>query len=416
MEDAPEPLVAAMEFASAPNRRGIKYIHPRPAGIISMSSLPENQDLPDQDREFLARIAPRLEEARSARDRCNRLLTDPATASDSRRYGRIARDFGRLDELVGTYCAFQKIISQIEENRELLEGDEQDPEFLQLVESDISSLREEKTALKERLETLLIPPDENDARNIIVEIRAGTGGEEAALFAADLFRMYSKYAERHGLQIASLDTTPAAQGGLKEMVFSVEGAGAYQMFKFESGVHRVQRVPETESQGRIHTSAATVAVLPEAEEVEVSIDPSELRIDRFCSSGPGGQSVNTTYSAIRITHIPTGLVVSCQDEKSQHKNKSSAMKVLRARLLEKKQAEQAAELSEQRKKQVKTGDRSDKIRTYNYPQNRVTDHRINFSLHRLESVIDGDIDELVDKLHTWDRDLKLEQLAGGDEE
>ncbi len=361
---------------------------------------PEARKLPDK---FSARLGPAREEMK----RIQELLADPDTAKNHRRYSQLGRDYSRLDKLVTIYDRYLALISELEDNREMLEGGEEDHEFQELIRSEIKQLEEDLIEIQSRLEEALIPPDERDDRDIIIEIRAGTGGEEAALFALDLFRMYSKYAENKGLKIESLNTNPAAHGGLKEVVFGVVGEGAFRAFKYESGVHRVQRVPETESQGRIHTSAATVAVLPEVEEVEVKIDTNDLRIDRFCSSGPGGQSVNTTYSAIRITHIPSGIVVSCQDEKSQHKNKASALKVLRARLYQMMQAEQDAELSRQRKEQIKSGDRSDKIRTYNFPQNRVTDHRIGLSLHRLESVMDGDLDELVDKLHEWDREQRL---------
>jgi peptide chain release factor 1 len=284
-------------------------------------------------------------------------------------------------------------------------------ELRELARAEIENLESERDRLGRECEALLLPPDERDDRNIIVEIRSGTGGEEAALFALDLFKMYTRYAEAKGLNVESLDTHPAAQGGLKEVVFTVSGEEAYRHFKHESGVHRVQRVPQTEAQGRIHTSAATVAVFPEAEEVEVEINPEDLRIDRFCSSGPGGQSVNTTYSAVRITHLPTGLVVSCQDEKSQHKNKAAALKVLRARLYRKMEEEREAQQARQRKAQVKSGDRSDKIRTYNFPQNRVTDHRIAFTLHRLEAILAGDLDELVEKLHQWERERRREKSS-----
>jgi peptide chain release factor 1 len=347
---------------------------------------------------------------RQDRDKLENLkarLASPAAGENKGHFRELAKEYARLEKLVSLHDEYLKISREIAENRALLEKEGEDEEFLELVRNELAQLAGKQAAVKDRLEDLLSPSDERDERDIIVEIRAGTGGEEAALFAADLFRMYGKYAEREGLKIKSMDTHPAALGGLKEVVFAAAGKGAYRAFKYESGVHRVQRVPETESGGRIHTSAATVAVLPEAEEVEVKVDPQDLRIDTFCSSGPGGQSVNTTYSAIRITHLPTGLVVSCQDEKSQHKNKASAMKVLRARLLERMRAEREAELSQQRKSQIKSGDRSDKIRTYNYPQNRVTDHRINYSLHQLDQVMDGALDKIVDRLRQVEREERL---------
>jgi len=367
----------------------------------------QSSDIPPEIKESPDKFFARLEAAREELKNLESLLADPETARNPRRFGQLGRDYSRLDKVVSLYDRYLVIQSELGDNQRMLDSGEEDPEFQELIHAEIEKLSGELEDVQHNLEEALIPPDERDESDIIIEIRAGTGGEEAALFALDLFRMYSKYAENKGLKIESLNTNPAAHGGLKEIVFGIVGDGAYRAFKHESGVHRVQRVPETESQGRIHTSAATVAVLPEVEEVDVKIDPNDLRIDRFCSSGPGGQSVNTTYSAIRITHIPSGIVVSCQDEKSQHKNKASALKVLRARLYQMMQAEQDAELSRQRKEQIKSGDRSDKIRTYNFPQNRVTDHRIGLSLHRLESVMDGDLDELVDKLHEWDREQRL---------
>lgn len=368
----------------------------------SFDSFHERQELTDQ-------FASRLQTAREEMEKIQNLLATPETVKNPRRFSQLGRDYARLDKLVSLYDSYIKLQSELDDNQQLLECNDNEPEFRELILGEIDKLQEEIKDVQRSLEEALVPPDERDEKNNIIEIRAGTGGEEAALFVLDLFRMYSKYAENKGLKIESLNTNPAAQGGLKEIVFSVIGEGAFRAFKYESGVHRVQRVPETESQGRIHTSAATVAVLPEVEEVDIKIDPNDLRIDRFCSSGPGGQSVNTTYSAIRITHIPSGIVVSCQDEKSQHKNKASAMKVLRARLFQMMQAEQDAELSRQRKEQIKSGDRSDKIRTYNFPQNRVTDHRIGLSLHCLESVMDGDLDEIVDRLREWDRQQRLQQ-------
>jgi len=358
----------------------------------------EPSSSPFDDRSFRERFGEPLEAAARELKEIESLLADPGTAKNPRRFSRLGREYSRLDKLVSLYRRYQSLGEQIRENREIAGSGNEDPEIRDLARSEIDSLEEEQARLGRECEDLLLPPDERDDRDIIVEIRSGTGGEEAALFALDLFRMYTRYAENKSLAVESLDTHPSAQGGLKEVVFTVSGEDAFRLFKHESGVHRVQRVPETEAQGRVHTSAATVAVFPEAEEVEVEINPEDLRIDRFCSSGPGGQSVNTTKSAIRITHIPTGLVVSCQDEKSQHKNKAAALKVLRARLYRKMEEEREAEQARQRKAQVKSGDRSDKIRTYNFPQNRVTDHRIGFTLHRLEAVLNGDLDELVEKL------------------
>jgi len=363
----------------------------------SENSLPPDNE-PDLDRQDPGRF----EKERSRLEELRRELSDPETGKKPARLRELSREYSRLEKLVSIHDSLLKVRRELDENKILAE-EEGEEEFLELVRAEIDKLEKKRLSLQKDLEGLMLPPDPGEGRNIIVEIRAGTGGEEAALFAADLFRMYSKFAEKEDLKLASLDTHPAAQGGIKEVVFSVTGEGAYRNFKYESGVHRVQRVPKTESQGRIHTSAATVAVLPEAEEVEVEIDPRDLRIDTFCSSGPGGQSVNTTYSAVRITHLPSGLVVSCQDEKSQHKNKASALKVLRARLFEKMRSEREEELSRQRKSQIKSGDRSDKIRTYNFPQNRVTDHRVNFTLHRLADVIDGDLEELVKKLRREER-------------
>jgi peptide chain release factor 1 len=282
--------------------------------------------------------------------------------------------------------------------------------MLARAEREEEELREKKAALEQQLKVLLLPRDPNDDKNVIMEIRAGTGGEEAALFAADLFRMYTRFAELKGWRTEIMDSHYTDLGGIKEIIFLIEGRGAYSQLKFESGVHRVQRVPTTESGGRIHTSAATVAVLPEAEEVDVDINPNDLRIDVFCSTGPGGQSVNTTQSAVRITHIPTGIVVSCQDEKSQHKNKEKAMRVLRARLLDQAQQEQQQKMASARKSQVGTGDRSERIRTYNFPQNRVTDHRIGLTLHRLQEVLMGNLQEIIDSLITTDQAERLQQV------
>jgi peptide chain release factor 1 len=329
--------------------------------------------------------------------------------NDQSEWQKHAKAHAALTEVVSTFREYKDVVKNIAGNKELLE-DKLEPDFRELVEAELEELKEKKEDLEKRLKILLLPKDPNDEKNVIMEIRGGTGGEEAALFAGDLLKMYSRYAEKQGWKTEMLSANLTDIGGIKEAIIMIEGRGAYSRLKFESGVHRVQRVPETESGGRIHTSAATVAVLPEAEEVDVQINPNDIRIDIFCSSGPGGQSVNTTQSAVRITHIPTGLVVSCQDEKSQHKNKDKALKVLRARLLEKAQEEQMGEMASARKTMVGSGDRSERIRTYNFPQGRVTDHRINLTSYRLEDVLQGELDEFIDALITTDQAEKLKKV------
>lgn len=325
-------------------------------------------------------------------------LSDPATIANQREYQRLAKEHADLMPCVQTFRKHRELAARLEENRELLS--DADPDIRELAQEDSSQIQTELDELEDELKRLLTPKDPNDDKDVILEIRAGTGGDEAALFAADLFRMYTKYAELMGWKVDVLSSHATGIGGFKEVIFSLSGNRAYSRLKFESGVHRVQRVPTTESQGRIHTSAVTVAVFPEAEEVEVEIEPNDLRVDVFRSSGPGGQSVNTTDSAVRITHAPTGLVVICQDEKSQHKNKAKALKVLRARLLDRKQQEQRDKTAEDRKSQVGTGDRSERVRTYNFPQNRVTEHRINLTLYKLEHVLEGEINSIIDPLTT----------------
>ena len=325
-------------------------------------------------------------------------LTDPQLLGNQREYTKIAKERSDLEEVVSCYREWKKVEQEIEGNRELL--DENDEGIRELAKEEVTVLRARKEELEQRLKFLILPKDPNDSKNVILEIRAGAGGEEAALFVASLFRMYSRYAESQGWRVEIMNSNPTGLGGFKEMIALIEGRGVYSRMKFEGGVHRVQRVPVTEGSGRIHTSTVTVAVLPEADEVELEIDPKELRVDVFRSSGPGGQSVNTTDSAVRVTHLPTGLVVSCQDEKSQHKNRAKAMKILRARLLERKQEEQRSEIAATRKLMVGSGDRSERIRTYNFPQGRVTDHRINFTLYKLDRVMEGEIGELVQGLIT----------------
>ncbi|MFZ5570995.1 MAG: peptide chain release factor 1 [Thermodesulfobacteriota bacterium] len=339
------------------------------------------------------------------------LLSDPATLKNRDAYQKYSREHAELGEVVSAFRTYRQTLSALDESMELMQ--DKDPEIKGLAKEEVDALTRKKAELEEELKRLLTPKDPNDDKNVILEIRAGTGGEEAGLFAANLFRMYSRYAENQNWKIEILTESLTGLGGFKEIVAMIQGKGAYSHFKYESGIHRVQRVPATEAQGRIHTSAVTVAVLPEAEEVDVHIDPTEIKVDVYRSTGPGGQSVNTTDSAVRITHLPSGLVVTCQDEKSQHKNKAKALKVLRARLLDMKEREQNEKRSEERKSQVGTGDRSGRIRTYNFPQGRVTDHRIGLTLYRLESIMEGDIRELIEGLTTYFRAQAMQHEQPG---
>ena len=333
-------------------------------------------------------------------------LSDPEIISDQNKWRKLCKENADITPIVEKYREYKKAQEAIDSSREMLE-EKPDKEFEELLLMEIEENKEKIQVLEEELKILLIPKDPNDDKNVIVEIRGGTGGDEAALFAGSLFRMYCMYAESHNWKIDIMNSNPIELGGYKEITFTVEGEGAYSRLKYESGVHRVQRVPETESGGRIHTSAATVAVLPEVEEVEIEINPNDLRIDVFRAGGPGGQCVNTTDSAVRVTHLPTGLVVSCQDEKSQHKNKDKALKVLRSRLFEFYESQRNQAISQERKSQVGSGDRSERIRTYNFPQGRVSDHRINLTLYKIDAIMDGDIDEIIDALITHYQSEKL---------
>lgn len=351
----------------------------------------------------------KLEALRERYEALSQKLADPEVIADPGQMQRLAKAHSELEEVVTAYMQYRGVEEDLVTAREML-AETRDAGEESMLREEIKQLENKKESLQQQLRILLLPKDPNDDKNVILEIRAGTGGEEAALFAADLFRMYSRYSESRGWKMEILSTNPTELGGFKEIIVSIEGAGAYSALKFESGVHRVQRVPETEAGGRIHTSAASVIVLPEAEEVDVTIDPNDIRIDVYRSSGHGGQSVNTTDSAVRVTHLPTGIVVACQDEKSQLKNKEKALKILRARLLDKAIAEQQSELSQTRRDLVRSGDRSERIRTYNFPQNRVTDHRIGLTLHMLDTVIAGDLQEIIDAL-ILDEQTKLLQRA-----
>ena len=338
----------------------------------------------------------------------NSRLYEPSVASDPEEYQKIMKEIKSIEELVKTYREYKAAVESEKESLEILE-ESSDPELKELAQAELEEAKENIEKLSEELKILLLPKDPNDERNVIIEIRGGAGGEESALFSAVLFRMYSMYAEKRGYKVEVINANETELGGYKEISFMINGEGAYSRFKYESGVHRVQRVPETESQGRVHTSTTTVAVLPEAEDVELEIDPKDLKIDTFRSSGAGGQHINKTSSAIRITHLPTGTVVECQDERSQYKNKDKALKVLKSRLLKEKQDKQANEIAESRKSQVGTGDRSERIRTYNYPQGRLTDHRIGLTLYKLEDILNGNLDEVIDALITADRAEKLKE-------
>jgi peptide chain release factor 1 len=338
-----------------------------------------------------------------------RLVSDPSVQADPPTYRTHAKALAEIEPLVEQYARFRQIEAELADAREL--ADAGDAEMKALAAEEIARLEKDLTTLEDGIKVLLIPKDPNDSRNVVLEIRAGTGGDEAALFAADLFRMYSRYAERRGWKVEVMSISETGVGGLKEVVATVEGKLVYRFLKYESGVHRVQRVPATEASGRIHTSTATVAVLPEAEEVDIQIDPKDLRIDTFCSSGPGGQSVNTTYSAVRLTHLPTGIVVSQQDEKSQVKNRQKAFKVLRSRLYEMEMRKQQEAIARERQGQVGTGGRSEKIRTYNFKENRITDHRINFTMHQLTDALDGELDELIAQVEAHTEADKLKQAT-----
>jgi peptide chain release factor 1 len=361
----------------------------------------------------MSTVLDRIQRLAARYDEITQLMADPDVLADYGRLQELGQERSELDELVQAYHRYQEVQRQIDDNRLLL--DDGDPELRSLAEMEVAGLEAEQEQLDQEMKRLLLPKDPNDDKNVIVEVRAGTGGEEAGLFANELFRMYSRWADGHRFKTEILSMSETGIGGIKEVIFGVKGKGAYSKLKYESGTHRVQRVPVTESSGRIHTSAATVAVLPEAEEIDVAVNDNDIRIDVYRSSGPGGQSVNTTDSAVRLTHIPTGIVIACQDEKSQLQNKQKALRILRARLYEMELQRQAETLGAMRKNQVGSGDRSEKIRTYNFPQSRVTDHRINKTVYRLAEVMNGDIDEFIDELAANEQAERLEALAVAEE-
>ncbi|MFC4619874.1 peptide chain release factor 1 [Camelliibacillus cellulosilyticus] len=350
----------------------------------------------------------RLQTLEDRYEKLNQMLSDPEVISDTKKLREYSKESSELEETVQTFRQYKTVNQEYLDAKAMLDA-EKDADMKDMIRSEMADLEQKKSDLEERLKLLLIPKDPNDDKNVIVEIRGAAGGDEAALFAGDLFKMYTRYAESQGWRTDVIDVSPNEIGGYKEIIFMINGKGAFSKLKYENGAHRVQRVPETESGGRIHTSTATVAVLPEAEEVEVDINEKDIRVDTFASSGPGGQSVNTTMSAVRLTHIPTGIVVSCQDEKSQIKNKEKAMKVLRARIYDKFQKEAEAEYAATRKSAVGTGDRSERIRTYNFPQSRVTDHRIGLTLQKLDQVLEGKLDEIIDALIVDEQAKLIEQ-------
>lgn len=337
-------------------------------------------------------------------------VSDPAIIADQAVWQKYAKEIGEMEPIVQKYTEYKKVVESIKEAKEILTDSASDDEMRELAKMELSDLEGQDEKISEELKVLLIPKDPNDQRNVILEIRAGTGGEEAALFGSDLLRMYTRYAERRGWKTEIMDIADTGMGGIKEAVILIKGKGAYSRLKYESGVHRVQRVPETESSGRIHTSAATVAVLPEADDVEVDLNPNDVRVDVYRASGNGGQCVNTTDSAVRLTHVPTGIVVTCQDEKSQLKNKEKAFKVLKAKLYDMMLSQQHNEMAEERKSQVGSGDRSERIRTYNFPQGRISDHRIGLTIYKLDYFLDGDLDEVIDALITSDQAEKMKNF------
>ena len=368
--------------------------------------------MPEREENLLLRVYAKLDGLEKRFQEIERDIADPEVISDKSRYARALKEYGKLKKMVEKYRRLKEIKHKTADARSILEDPGQEKDFKELAQSEVEELAGQEEALIEEILDLFTAGDEAAARSVIIEIRAGTGGEEAALFAGDLFRMYAKYAERRGWAVEMLSSSSTALGGFKEVIFSLSGDDVFHRMKYEGGGHRVQRVPETETRGRIHTSAATVAVLPEPEEVEININPDDLRIDTMRAGGPGGQSVNKTSSAVRIVHIPTGLMVHCQDEKSQHKNRSKAMRILKSRLYDYYESRKRAERESARNVQIGSGDRSDRIRTYNFPQNRVTDHRINLTIYDLERIMLGDLDELLQGIMTYDKEKKLVEIIG----